>query len=61
MGIKWKRESGGIEILPNSFRDHVSKNIITLFNTVILVRIFIKFLDSHFLFIEKVQAFLDII
>ena len=35
--------------------------IITIFNTVILVRSVIKFLDRNFLFIEKVQVFLDLI
>jgi len=34
--------------------------IITIYNTVILVRSVIKFLDSNFLFIEKVQAFLKL-
>ena len=34
---------------------------ITIYNTVILVHSFIKFLDRNFLFIEKVQAFLDLI
>ena len=38
-----------------------SELILTIYNTVILVRIVIKFLDRHFLFIEKVQAFLDLI
>ena len=32
---------------------------ITIYNTVILIRSVIKFLDRNFLFIEKVQAFLD--
>ena len=30
-------------------------------NTVILVRSFINFIDRNFLFIDKVQAFLDLI
>ena len=34
---------------------------ITIYNSVILVRSVIKFLDRNFLFIEKVQAFLDLI
>ena len=38
-----------------------SELILTIYNTVILVRFVIKFLDRHFLFIEKVQAFLDLI
>ena len=36
-------------------------SIITVYNAVILIRNFIKFLDRNFLFIEKVQAFLDLI
>ena len=35
--------------------------IITIYNTVILVRSVRKFLDRNFLFIEKVQAFSDLI
>ena len=38
-----------------------SSKIITIYNTVILVRSVIRFLNRHFLFIEKVQAFLDLI
>ena len=34
---------------------------ITIYNNIILVRSVVKFLDRHFLFIEKVQAFLDLI
>ena len=33
---------------------------LTIYNTVILVISVIKFLDRNFLFIEKVQAFLDL-
>ena len=34
---------------------------ISMYNTVILVRSVIKFLDRNFLFIEKLQAFSDLI
>ena len=34
---------------------------ITIYNNIILVRSVVKFLHRHFLFIEKVQAFLDLI
>ena len=39
----------------------MTKLFLPIFNTVILVRSIIKFLDRNFLFIEKVQAFLDLI
>ena len=37
------------------------KTLITIYNIVTLVRGAIKFLGRNFLFIKKVQAFLDII
>ena len=37
---------------------NVTSGIITFYNTVILVRSFIKFWNRNFLFIEKVQDFL---
>ena len=36
-------------------------DILTIYNNFILVRSVIKFLARNFLFIEKVQAFLDLI
>ena len=33
--------------------------VLTIYNTFILVRSVIKFLNRNFLFIEKVQAFLE--
>ncbi len=40
---------------------HELNLILTIHNTVILVRSIIKFLGRNCLFIEKVQAFLDLI
>ena len=49
-----------------SFNDYIlsytlADFVIIIQNTVILVHSVIKFLDRDFLFIEKVQAFLDLI
>ena len=35
---------------------YLKVQVLTIFNTIILVRSVIKFLDRHFLFIEKVQG-----
>jgi len=35
--------------------------LITIYNTVILIRSVLKFLDRNFLFVEKVQVILDLI
>ena len=35
--------------------------LITIYNTVILIRSILKFLDRNFLFVEKVQVILDLI
>ena len=38
----------------------IEQQLITIYNTFILVRSDIKVLDRNFLFIERVQVFLDL-
>ena len=51
---------GGLVIV-KVVEEVVGVKVRTIYNTGILVRSAIKFLDRNFLFIEKVQVFLDLI